>query len=376
VALLGREEDADPSSGPLPQLFEVRHLGAEEATSEGASMSACDDGIARIEQGDVLERLREMADESVQCVVTSPPFWGLRDYDVEGQIGLEPTPQEHVARLVEVFREVRRVLRADGTLWLEYGDCYASSVNGTSHARDGLATLGERYRGGRHRDSSVRPDDRAFRDKPIDTAKAGLPAKNLMGMPWRVAFALQDDGWILRSDIIWSRPNPMPESVTDRPTKSHSYLFLFAKSARYYYDAEAIREEAGANTHSRGRGSSPKDELEAATSGRHAGWGASTTAVLPYRNRRSVWTIATQPYPEAHFATFPEALVEPCILAGTKPQDVVMDPFAGSGTTLAVAKRLDRRAVGIELNAEYIALAARRIAKEGAQITLPMAAEA
>lgn len=304
-------------------------------------------------QGDALTVLRTLPDESVQCCVTSPPYWGLRDYGTEGQLGLEATPEEYVANMVEVFREVRRVLRSDGTLWLNLGDSYAGSGKGAW--------------------SVVGPQKEVYVPDPKGPAAAipkvppGLKPKDLVGIPWRVAFALQADGWYLRSDIIWAKPNPMPESVTDRPTKSHEYLFLLSRSERYYYDADAIREPAETGT---------PGHLKAGYGARHS----TSAALAGYqsdaatgRNRRSVWTIATQPYPEAHFATFPEALVEPCIKAGSRTSDVVLDPFAGSGTTLAVAKRLDRDGIGIELNPNYTALAEKRIAKSARQIAMVLA---
>jgi DNA modification methylase len=387
--------------------------------------------------GDVTDCLRELPDESVHCVVTSPPYWGLRDYGtgsweggdpacvhsvggqvqdskapgaittgqrpgvdasaclkcgatrVDQQLGLEATPDEYVANMVRVFREVRRVLRRDGTCWVNLGDSY----------RDG---------------------------------------KQLAGMPWKVAFALQDDGWVLRADIIWSKPNPMPESVTDRPTKAHEYVFLLARSPRYFFDAEAVREKAGENTHSRGKGIGVKNAGTAFGQGikHNEDYASAINGHVTARNVRSVWEIATQPYPEAHFATFPEALPERCIRAGTsehgccpecgapwervtdityenggaggpsgkignargmvqsmperKTKNVsttgwrpscecavtsdegtcyypapvpctVLDPFMGSGTTALVARRLGRRSIGIELNPEYADLCARRL---------------
>ncbi len=336
-------------------------------------------------EGDVREALRQMPDSTVQCVVTSPPYFGLRDYGVAGQIGLESTVEEYVQTLVEVFREVRRVLRKDGTLWLNLGDSYNGSGGaGGDYGPGGLREGQPRYPGRR---------------------LEGLKPKDLIGVPWRVAFALQADGWYLRSDIIWAKPNPMPESVTDRPTKSHEYVFLLTKSPHYYYDADAIREP-----HSSER------PLKVPTG----------------RNRRSVWTIATQPFPDAHFATFPAELPRLCILAGTspyacphcgapwrrvvertgaihrrepthtplhkptkvdstgwqpatKPTDrfepgcdcegndgsgrcVVLDPFWGSGTTGAVALELGRVAWGVELNPEYIEISKRRLCR--AQTTL------
>lgn len=314
----------------------------------------------RILVGDVRERLAEMPDESVHCVVTSPPYWGLRDYGVAGQLGLEQTLGEHTGVMVAVFAEVRRVLRSDGTVWLNYGDSYATSVNGRSAAD--TKALGN--------------DDRTFRDKPFSTVgpvNAGrrvmpggyLKPKDLCGIPWRVAFALQDDGWYLRQDIIWSKPNPMPESIRDRCTKAHEYLFLLAKSPRYYFDAAAIAEPAAEPSSSRPAGARKAeqsadgvvDQRTAAGFARGVSWGET-------RNRRDVWSIAAEPFPQAHFATFPPALVEPCILAGCPKGGTVLDPFLGSGTTAMVADRLGRDCIGIELNPEYAAMARRRVEQD------------
>lgn len=305
--------------------------------------------------GDALEALRQFSDNSVQCCVTSPPYWGLRDYGMPGQIGLEVTPEKYVARLVVVFREVSRVLRPDGTLWLNLGDSYAQSEirhrNKESESSGLAASRGEWSRSVAQ--TGRRPDH-------------GLKSKDLIGIPWRVAFALQADGWWLRSDIVWSKPNPMPESVTDRPTKAHEFLFLLSKSESYFYDADAIRQpnvrewdESNGGTWAYGKGDAQR-VAERGKAGTHSG---------PYplpnpkgANRRTVWTIPTQPFPDAHFAVMPQALVEPCVLAGTKPGDTVLDPFAGSGTVGVVANRHGRRFVGIELNPTYCEMARRRIA--------------
>lgn len=301
-----------------------------------------------IRTGDCRELLRAMPAESVQCCVTSPPYFGLRDYGVEGQIGLERTPDEYVAELVAVFRETRRVLRADGTLWLNLGDCYAT----------GAGKVGERPGGGRQGDrwKGMAPITPANRLPP-----PGLKTKDLIGIPWMVAFALRADGWFLRSEIIWDKPNAMPESVTDRPTKAHEHLFLFTRSESYRYDADAIREphldkrekKAGASAFRGQAQIRPRGNFEPASAERYyhpAG-----------RNRRSVWTVATHPFKGAHFATFPPKLVEPCLLAGSRHGDVVLDPFCGAGTTGLVAHRLGRSFVGLELNPEYAQMARDRI---------------
>lgn len=301
--------------------------------------------------GDVLEQLATLADESVNCCVTSPAYWALRDYGVEGQLGLEATLEEYVTKLVAVFREVRRVLRDDGTLWLVLGDSYAGgngrSAEGFNERWHGKAYLTDKQ-GDRDRVCPARPD-------------SGLKPKDLVGIPWRVAFTLQADGWYLRSDIIWNKPNPMPESVTDRPTKAHEYVFLMSKSERYYYDAETISEPSKPSTIARLsqptlRQQAGSFRVPGKTNGPMKAVGGAT------RNRRSVWTIASQPFKEAHFATFPEKLVEPCVLAGCPEGGTVLDPFAGSGTTGCVAEHYGRKFIGIELKPEYCEMAERRIA--------------
>jgi DNA modification methylase len=288
--------------------------------------------------GDAREKLKGLADQSVHCCVTSPPYFGLRDYGCAGQMGLEPSPDEFVAELVAVFHEVRRVLRDDGTLWLNLGDSYANDGKWGGHT------------GGKH--------VKVLHCSPIGRNKryTGLKAKDLIGIPWRVAFALQSDGWYLRQDIIWHKPNPMPESVTDRCTKAHEYIFLLSKSARYFYDAVAICEEtdpANSRDTTCARRQAPPGKVP--DSGFVKGRRYET------RNKRSVWTVSTTPYNEAHFATFPTELIEPCILAGCPAGGTVLDPFGGAGTTGLVADRLQRSAILIELNPEYAAMAEQRI---------------
>ena len=303
-------------------------------------------------QGDALEELRLLPAESVQCSVTSPPYWGLRDYGVAGQLGLEKTPDEYVERLVEVFREVGRVLRKDGTLWLNLGDSYN---NFRTEMGPGQAVHGREKLNGK---PAVNSKERGWN---------GLKEKDLVGIPWRVAFALQADGWYLRSDIIWAKPNPMPESVRDRPTRSHEYLFLLTKSERYYYDTDAIAEPLvrpdEATRKTPGRFGGANKHVEAGKQSRlHSGneyLGTSNGT----RNRRTVWTITPQPFKGAHFAVFPEKLVEPCILAGSRPGDLVLDPFCGSGTVGVVAARYGRGFIGIELNAAYCQMARDRIGR-------------
>jgi DNA modification methylase len=303
--------------------------------------------------GDAFESLRGLEAGSVQCCVTSPPYWGLRDYGVVGQLGLESTPEEYVSRLVGVFRELRRVLADDGTLWLNLGDSYAA--NRSYQVSDS-----------KHRTHS-------FGDSNAQRCPPGLKPKDLVGIPWRVAFALQADGWYLRSDIIWAKPNAMPESVTDRPTKAHEYLFLLAKSKRYYYDAKAIAE-AGTGRAPGNKGPHKYAAAYAAGDERHrtAGGLERIRAGYARRSRRTVWTFPAQPYPGAHFATFPEALVEPCILAGSREGDTVLDPFCGSGTVGVVTLRHGRCFLGIELNPEYVVMAEQRIGNVTRQAKLPL----
>jgi len=313
----------------------------------------------RILNGDCRERLRELPDASVNCCVTSPPYFGLRDYGVDGQIGLEDTPDAFVAELVAVFREVRRVLRDDGTLWLNLGDSYAS--NGPRSNNNGSGATGLK-RDGRDEASRLRS---AAKTKTLGMAlppiETGLKAKDLIGIPWRVAFALQADGWWLRQDIIWHKPNPMPESVTDRCTKAHEYIFLLTKSATYHYNAAAVKEAA---IHEgrvvKASGGDAKNAGKGAFGATAAGFTQHDTLVTD-RNKRSVWTVPTQPYSGAHFATFPPALIEPCILAGCPSGGTVLDPFGGAGTTGLVADRLGRNAILVELNPEYAAIATERL---------------
>ena len=314
----------------------------------------------QIHLGDCIASMKLMPAQSVHTCVTSPPYFGLRDYGMDGQIGLEDTPDAFVARLVEVFREVRRVLRDDGTLWLNLGDSYAAQRGGTHQPAETLAG----GRGGKGVDGERVNRDRHDGYNPTRNAAAiGLKHKDLIGIPWRVAFALQADGWYLRQDIIWHKPNPMPESVRDRCTKAHEYIFLFSKSPRYYFDSEAIKEPAlnagkrvtlGAKSFSKGQSVG----AGIAPSGNGL---AEHYDVLDTRNRRSVWTVTTKPFKGAHFATFPPDLIEPCILAGAPRGGVVLDPFGGSGTTAGVAIKNGRRAILCELNPEYAALVPDRI---------------
>lgn len=305
--------------------------------------------MTKILQGDCREVLKTLPDGSVNCCVTSPPYFGLRDYKVDGQIGLEQTPDAYVAELAAVFREVWRVLADDGTLWLNLGDSYASY-------RDGKATP-DTTRG--NSTGTLVPKGEA-KNRMASTFKgSAIKHKDLIGIPWRVAFALQVDGWYLRQDIIWHKPNPMPESVTDRCTKAHEYVFLLSKSERYYFDTEAIKEPAvqAGRVRSDKMGGNKGDDVHHSP--------GSTFEGSDTRNRRDVWTIATKPYKGAHFATFPPELVRPCILAGCKKGGTVLDPFGGSGTTAEVAERHGRNSILIELNPAYIELQKQRTAQMG-----------
>lgn len=288
--------------------------------------------------GDCVEQLKTLPDKIFDCCVTSPPYYGLRDYGVDGQIGLEETPEAYIERLVNVFREVKRVLKDDGTLWLNIGDSYCGTGN-KGDLKD------PKYADGRNGQAVA-----------INRDVAGCKRKDLIGIPWMLAFALRADGWYLRQDIIWHKPNPMPESVTDRCTKSHEYVFLLSKSPKYYYDNQAISEPTKTRDNiNRDRDSTKLNN----TPGRTRMAGLKTNN-YERRNRRDVWTIPTKPVKEAHFATYPEKLVEPCILAGSREGGIVLDPFFGSGTTGIVAMRYGRRFVGCELNPEYIEIANRR----------------
>lgn len=324
-----------------------------------------------IEFGDCRETMRRWASEGVkaQMCVTSPPYFGLRDYGHEGQIGLEQTPEEYIAAMVEVFRCVKDVLADDGTLWLNIGDSYSVQHVGRRDHGTGAPTS----RLGPNKDGLPGGTEiKATGNRLIPGAKP----KELLGIPWRIALALQADGWYLRQDIIWHKPNPMPESVKDRCTKAHEYIFLLSKLDRYFFDSEAMKEPAvGANLHdvtgrTKQRGMADtfkrKDSKRAQaipgqTVGTHREDRPDSSYDLFTRNRRSVWTVATRPYKGAHFATFPPALIEPCILAGSRPGDIVLDCFMGSGTTAAVAIQHGRQYLGCELNPEYGPLQQERI---------------
>lgn len=342
--------------------------------------------VNEILSGDIREIAPTLATGSINCIVTSPPYWGLRDYGVAGQIGLEPTPEEYVTSLVSIFRELRRVLADDGTLWLNLGDTYATGGGGREY-QSYNGNVGRRQIPDQKNPNSGIPEF-----QPNRSGNHGLKSKDLVGIPWRVALALQADGWYLRSDIIWSKPNPMPESVTDRPTKAHEYIFLLAKSERYYYDAEAIKEPQSpdslprlmrgvSDNHKNVNGApgqpphsmnQPRKNIRARPFG-GAGNGKQNANRRDYfyagdngyRNKRSVWEITLKPYAEAHFATFPPELIRPCILAGCPAGGVVLDPFFGSGTTGQVCVETGRNWLGVELNPKYIKLAKKRIA--GAQ---------
>ena len=273
--------------------------------------------------GDCLDQLKTLDDQSIHTCITSPPYWGLRDYGNDDQLGLESSPDEYINNMVVVFREVKRVLRDDGTLWLNLGDTYGRGV------------------------------------------KTNLPKKNLLGMPWRVALALQADGWILRQDIIWHKPNPMPESVRDRCTKAHEYIFLMAKQQKYYFDNNAIKEDA---KYPNGPVAPEKIKKGVGMHGMHTREGLSKLGARDKRNKRSVWKVTTKPFKEAHFATFPMDLIEPCVLAGSPVDGWVLDPFGGAGTTGLVADKHKRHAVLIEISKDYIEMAKKRM--EGTNVVV------
>ena len=291
-----------------------------------------------IKIGDCREVLKTLPSKSVDCCVTSPPYFGLRDYGEDNQIGLENTPDKYANTLVAVFKEVKRVLKDNGTLWLNLGDSY--SGNNSRASNNGRAGYGKKREG-------------------VFNKTKNIPSKNLIGIPWRVAFALQNDGWILRQDIIWHKPNPLPESVKDRCTKSHEYIFLFSKKPRYYFNNEAIKKEAKHKNivylpYKTGKNISEQKFNETKT-------GKTTISVGDKVNSRSVWTVPVKPFNEAHFATYPPDLIEPCILAGCPNSGVVLDPFGGAGTTGLVADRLGRDSVLIELNKDYAKIADDRL---------------
>lgn len=337
---------------------------------------------AIILQGDALSVLKTMADESADMCVTSPPYFGLRDYGVDGQIGLERSPQDYIDKLVDIFHEVKRVLKKDGTLWVVIADSYAGSGKGAANYPDNA----QKYKQGTSKGMLG-----ASATTKVKTP--GIKPKDLIGIPWMLAFALRADGWYLRQDIIWQKSNPMPESVRDRCTKSHEYIFLLSKSPKYYFDHEAMQEEAtgydgrnatelkGSKKFEDGSYYPSKSGVNSMASKSHERWkfknlqdkGQTTHTFherramglpdekYPVRNRRDVWKIALKPYKGAHFATFPEKLAEPCILAGSKENGTVLDCFSGAGTTGVVCARLNRKYIGIELNPEYVELSEKRI---------------
>ena len=302
---------------------------------------------------DCLTGLRNLPDDSIDCCVTSPPYFNLRDYGVSGQIGLEDTPEQYIQKLVGVFHEVRRVLAPAGTLWVNIGDCYAGSGKGAANYPDNAM----KYKQGTNRGTV----GRSAIVKKFD----GYKSKDLIGIPWMLAFALRADGWFLRQDIIWAKPNPMPESMKDRCTKSHEYIFLLTKSPKYYFDCEAIHEKAvtsgtiptNAPRYGGNKYTATPEKFYRTKSG-------NAYIDREFRNKRDVWTIPTQPLQEAHFATFPEKLVADCILAGCPENGIVLDPFMGSGTTGIVARKFNRKYIGIEWNPEYIQIADKRLKKE------------
>jgi DNA modification methylase len=324
-------------------------------------------------QGDCISVVKTLPPESVNCVITSPPYWGLRDYKVDGQFGLEPTPDLYVQHLVDLFREIKRVLKDDGTVWLNLGDSYIGG-KGRSGSK-GADLQEERYDKGNTLNRGYQTIGEHGITKVTDDRKMlkefGIKPKDLVGIPWRVAFALQEDGWYLRSDIIWAKRNCMPESVKDRPTRSHEYIFLLTKSAKYYYDYQAVLEPAAydgrKDTMFKGavkdyEGIVPNGKPQTFATEGHERWQKDENG-LQVRNKRDVWWVSTKPFKDAHFATFPEDLIEPCVLAGCPKGGVILDPFNGAGTTGVVALKHGRDYIGIELNESYIEMSRERIEK-------------
>lgn len=323
--------------------------------------------LNKIYNQDCLTGMQQLPDQSVHCCVTSPPYWGLRDYGVDGQHGLEETPEAFISRQVEVFRELRRVLRDDGSLWVNIGDSYAASGRGGGGGSFQNNDMGTKVSKSNNKRSPV----------------TGYKRKDLVGIPWMLAFALRADGWYLRQDIIWSKPNPMPESCQDRCTKAHEYIFLLTKSEKYYYNAAAIATPYKEKTYttfgivSKGYGDGT-GLIQSENWARDVkirkpkqwkmpdGWDQRTKEEQQFEgaNKRSVWTMATKPFKEAHFATFPEELPYTCILAGCPENGVVLDPYMGAGTTALVARKTNRNFIGFELNPEYLAIAENRLQKE------------
>lgn len=319
--------------------------------------------VDKIYQGHALEVLKTFPDQFVNCIVTSPPYYGLRDYGHDDQIGLESTPEKYINNLTEIFEQCRRVLKNDGTLWLNLGDSY--TANWSSRKLE-----------------PGNPNKKNIKRERVNNISVNLKSKDLIGIPWRAAFALQAAGWYLRSDIIWNKPNAMPESVADRPTKSHEYIFLLSKNEKYFYDNKAIREPLAISTLNDKRNSSGRhtqgknyskyydDKSPERIKADKPSWYRSKKFIDPKvgRNKRTVWKIKCRSYSAAHFAVYPEKLIEPCVKAGTEPGGIVLDPFFGSGTTGLVSKKLGRHYIGIEINPDYIQLAENRIKKYTDQV--------
>jgi len=311
--------------------------------------------INKIYNEDCLTFLKSLPDNYVNCCVTSPPYYGLRDYGVDGQIGLEETPEAYVEKMVAVFREVRRVLKDDGIMWLNLGDSYWGSGTGKDKSWENGKNLNSLEAKSKRGLSAAMGDNATKRSGYHNEIKP----KDLIGIPWMVAFAIRADGWYLRQDIIWHKPNPMPESVTDRCTKAHEYIFLMSKSARYYYDADAIKERSlevkdYSKTHKDGNKRNPSHLVNGFRP-------RESPAIYEMANKRSVWVVNTHSYTEAHFATFPEDLIVPCIKAGCPEGGIVLDPFMGAGTTALVAYKLNRNYIGSEINPDYCKIAEKRL---------------